>query len=335
MRYYSLSVSNPDTGEIIGKWESHPNGVFDPQAQNIIFDIPIAGYGSPTGAQTITIEGISLTDLQQAKSFAGLQFSLKAGMAQGLPLANPLQQGTIAEGVIFQSFGNWEGTEMTLDFVCYPTYYNFGNPTNIILNWKQGQLLSDALTQTFATALPNIPLEINISPSLVLTNDEIGFYPNFEGLAQHLKDVTKAQGHPVIIAYQAGKIMIADDTYNPPSIPVNFNDLVGQSTWIDVETMQVKTIMRGDITITSQINMPQGITNSPGFIITQPISLQNVMSGGLISVSQLAQAKNQSTFQNSFNVTEMRHLGNYRSPDGAQWVTIMNAVQNLNGVQNG
>ena len=313
MRFYSLLITDPATGNALRKWESHPGGVYDAQAPNIIFDIPIAGDGSPTGGQSIIIEGISLDDLVKSQDFTGLQFQLKAGMAQGLPLANPLQQGVIAQGSIFQSFGHWEGTEMSLAFVCYPDDYTLSTPGNFVISWQKGQQLSEALQQTDSTVFPKVPIDIHISPTLVTQNTEIGFHPNRTGLAQWVHQVTSAMGHPVTVIYQNGKINIADDTYTPPPMQINFTDLVGQPTWLDVNVLQVKFVMRGDITILSWMQMPQGMTSQPGFVTT-------------LQASQASRLKYESTFQDNFLVAEMRHLGNFRSPEGSAWVTIINGV---------
>ncbi len=311
MRRYKLVISDT-SGNILKTWESHPGGVYDAQAQNIIFDIPIAGDGYPIGGQSIIVEGISLEDLNSSSDFAGNQFQLSAGMAHGLPLANPLQYGVIASGSIFQSFGHWEGTEMSLALICYPGDYTLADPGNIVLAWKQGQPLSDALTQTYNTAYPGIPVNINIA-SMVPSNDEIGFFPNRTTLGQWILATTDGLGHPVVVAYQNGAFNIADDTYAPAPTQINFTDLVGQPTWIDVNRLQTKLVMRGDITINAQMMMPQGMTSQPGFVTTLQASLPS-------------RDRYKSTFQDTFTVLEMRHLGNFRSPEGASWVTIINGA---------
>jgi hypothetical protein len=39
-----------------------------------------------------------------------------------------------------------------------------------------------------------------------------------------------------------------------------------------------------------------------------------------------ALARQRSAFQGKFLVTQLRHVGRYRSPDAAAWITIINAV---------
>lgn len=317
MRYYELTLTTPSTdpnpGRVVKQWSSHPGGVFDPAAQNIEFDMLIAPYNTPIGGATIIIEGISLNDLQQAQQFTGLNLVLKAGMQTGLPLANPNQAGVIAAGFIFQSFGNWEGTEMTLAFVVYPNQYYMDTPGNVVLNWKANSSLSEALKSTINTAFPGVKTNINISPDLKLSHDEVGNWSSLTGLAQSLGPITQAQGHQVFIVMQNGVIEIFDDTYKPNPIQLQFTDLVGQPTWINVDIMQIKMVMRADITVGAYILMPQGLQSAPGIVLTQGQSLPSTQ-------------KYKSSFQGQFYVTEMRQIGNYRSPDGASWITVMNCA---------
>lgn len=296
--------------QIVKRWTTHPNGQYDPAAQNILFDFPIIPYNTPSGGQTLTIEGISLSDLQQGTKFAGLQFQLSAGMKAGLPLANQSQSGIIAVGTIFQSFANWEGTEMTLDFVVYPA--NLQN--NIVLTWRAGTQLSTALTQALNLAFPAIPVKMNIG-NYVQSHDEIGHWDSLEGMAQTIYGITysaKTQAG-VYISFQNGGIQVFDSSYVPKPVQIQFTDFVGQPTWLDVNVMQVKLVMRADLAVGSIIKMPPQLQNSPGQVLTLGNSLPSSMAY-------------QTAFNGSFQIIEMRHIGNLRSADGAQWVTLANCI---------
>lgn len=320
MRFYELTVSSPATSSeparVVKQWSSHPNGKYNPNAQNIEFDMPVTAFATPSGGQMITIEGISLDDLQRSKQFTGLNLSLKAGMSEGLPLNHPEQSGVIAIGYIFQSFGNWVGTEMSLHFVVYPNEFYIDSPGNIVLNWKNGTTLASALASTFKTAFPLVKANINISSSFKIFHDEVGYYPSLEALGAAIYELTAGTGNPVNIVFQKGQIFVYDNTNKPEPKQINFTDLVGQPSWINVNIMQVITVMRADIAVGSRIKMPQGFQNIPGLITTKAQSLPSSM-------------KYKSTFSGDFYVIDMRHLGNYRTHDGQSWVTIMNcAVSN-------
>lgn len=318
MRYYDISLTAQGATKPFKAWSSQTNGKFNPGALNVEFDIPVVTYGAPNGGQTITIEGISLQDLQQAQDFAGANLLMKAGMQQGLPLANPKQAGTIIAGRIFQSFGNWEGTEMTLDFVLYPSQFTLDSPGNIVLNWKAGTTLASALAQTLAVAYPSIKTTINISSQIVQSSDEVHRCSTLEQLASLIQSLTNGKflGSTyagVQITFQGGQILIYDSTYKPAAVQLSFLDFVGQPTWIAANTMQVKLIMRGDLQLGGQILMPKGLQSAPGIVQTSAASLPSSL-------------KYQSTFSGPFVINALRHLGNFRSASGADWVTIANCV---------
>jgi hypothetical protein len=314
MRYYDISLTPKGSTTPISVWSSHPNGTYDPAAPNVDFDMPVLPYGTPSGGQTVTIEGVSLQMVSQAKQLAGMNLTIKGGMQKGLPLANPAQAGVIIAGNIFQALGNWEGTEMSLDFVLYPAVFDYDNPGNFSFSWKSGQSLSDALKATLSIVYPDIPISISIGSNLVLGNDETHVCHTLDEFASYIGDLTEgALNQRVSITIQAGKIFVYDKTYQPPPIQIVFTDLIGQPTWIEPNIMQMKTVMRADLQLGSIITMPRGMKNAPGFVNTTAASLPS---------SQ----KYQSTFQNNFLITELRQIGSYRSQDAASWSTVFNCT---------
>lgn len=316
MRYYDLNIAPVGAKVPFRRWTSHPNGVFDPGALNVEFDMPLSTYDTPMGMQTITVHGISLQDLTNAQQFVGMQIVMKAGMQAGLPLANPKQAGTILVGQVFQSFGNWEGTEMTLDFVVTASIYGPTSPGNLVLNWTAGMELSTALLNCFAVAYPTYPTVINISSNLVAPEDHKGFYTSLDSLASWLRQYTSDQLlNTVYIAIQGGKIQIFDSLYSPPPTQLAFADMIGQPTWIAPNIMQVKTVMRADMVLGGILKMPQGLQNQPGIVLTS-------------AKSYPSNEKYQSAFQGTFKIIQLRQVGNFRTPDGASWATILNCSVN-------
>lgn len=319
MRYYELSVTPQGSSKPSRVWTSHPNNVIDRGALQIEYDALVGPYGTPTGASTITLRGIALKDLTQPQQFAGMTLELKAGMKAGLPLVNPSQAGTILKGQVFQAFGNWEGVNQTLDFVVLPGTYTLDNPGNFVLTWRAGTKLSDALLQTLDVAYPDAPISMNISSDLVQNHDEIGVYDTIDQLAQVVGDITEGVfDNRVTIGIQAGKIVVFDTTYSPAPVQLVFTDFIGQPTWINVNTIQVKLVARSDLQMGSIVRMPQGLQNLPGFVNTTASSYPSSI-------------KYQTTFQNNFIVQELRQIGNFRAADASQWVTIANCILNPNG----
>lgn len=317
MRYYELKITPQGSTTPFRTYTSHPNNVYDPAALNIEYDALVAPYGIPSGASTVTVYGIPLQDLTQAQQFAGMTLELKAGMRAGLPLVNPAQAGTILKGSIYQSFGNWEGVDQTLDFVVIPGTYTIDNPGNILLDWTAGMSLADALRQTFSVAYPGFNVSINISDDLVQNHDEPHICGTLDQLAQVVGDITEGVfDNRVTIGIQAGKIVVYDSTYKPSPIQLNFNDFVGQPTWIGVNTIQTKMVARADLQMGAIVKMPQGLQNAPGYIKTSTSAYPSSI-------------KYQTTFQNDFIINELRQIGNFRSPDAAQWSTIANCAMVL------
>lgn len=323
MRYYDLAVT-PASGGTPKRWTSYPSGNFDPAALNVLFDIPIATYATPIGMQTITVEGIKLSDISEAQQYAGQTLTLKAGMLGGLPLETPSQAGLITQGFIFQSFGNWIGTDMTLDFVVLPSVNTRSNPGNYTLNWQKGKSLQSALQNTLTGLIKPrggtaLPVSIHISGSYVNNHHVVHTAKTLEGLAAIVHTLTQYDTNgPVHITIQRGTVFVFDSTYQPAPVQIQFNDLIGQPTWVNVNTMQIKTVLRSDLQIGSIIQMPQGYQNEPGFVTVTQSALPSSL-------------RYKSTFTRQFQVIQVRQIGNFRSSDSGEWATLFNCIELPNG----
>ena len=130
------------------------NGQTLPGALNIEFDLPVYSFDAFEGQQFIRVWGVGLQMLGQAANLNGQNFQLYAGMQKGLPLANPAQAGLIAQGQVFQAFGNWEGVNQTLDLIINPGLAGPGQTQNIAWNWTANTSLSGALSTTLNQAFP-------------------------------------------------------------------------------------------------------------------------------------------------------------------------------------
>ena len=318
-RFYDIALSPaPSAGNanpaVSRRWTSYPNGKSDPGALNVQLDLLSSTFAVPMGNSTVSIDGIALSDLLQAQQFAGMQIVVKGGMQAGLPLANPAQAGVLLQGQIFQSFGNWVGTDMNLNFVIIPSSFTFANPGNFVVNWQPGQQLSDALATTLNAAFPGIGRVMNIGP-YVTNHPAIGYYHNLTQLARWVKSVTKSptsRGVDISLL-NSGQILISDGSVKTSAVQLAFTDLVGQPKWIDQNTMQFSTIMRADIQVATSVKMPVGLQNAPGIVQTAASSLPSSL-------------KYKTSFQGEFIIQAVRHVGNFRDPDGAQWVTVFQAA---------
>lgn len=340
MRFYAITITNPATGKLIqpgyfksinAPWSygSFLNGQTLTNALNIEMDIPISTYNNPRQGSFLRIWGVSLGELSQAANLnastfgPGMGITISAGMARGLPLANPAQAGVIVQGSIFQAFGNWEGTSQTLDMELLPPMGTDAAPSNIVINWKAGTPLSQAIAATLKSAFPTYTVNVAISPNLVLSHNQTGAYPTLSDFASYIYELSLSiiggTYIGVSIAVYGTMIQVYDGTqpYGATSITnpkqINFQDLIGQPTWISPTTINFKTVMRADIHIGDYVKMPANVV-AP-YVLTAPgAAFPN------------APSRNKSIFQGAFLVQEMHHFGNYRQPTAEAWVTTFDAV---------
>lgn len=342
MRYYSLQLSNPKTGAVIvpsddgfttgtgptfsSLYREPMTGRLlpDPGALNIELDIPVLQLAKPQGAFRVKLHGVGLRMLGQAANLAGLRFQLKAGMSPGLPLANPAQAGIIAEGVVFQSWGNWAGTDQTLDMLINP-----GPPgttesifdRNLSFFWPAGSSLYDAINAALDAALPEFKRQVFIDPRLTLNHDEAGWYATPSQWASYLLGITQPLGEQILgFSYPGVQVTATGDTIyvfdgtQKASIltQLNFEDLVGQPTWVGGTQISFQTVLRADIGVGNSIRFPPGIV--PPYALTS-------LAAGAAATSPSVPLPAKSIFQGDFVVNEVHHFGTFRDPSGDAWIT--------------
>lgn len=327
MRYYSIVITDPTNGNVItpaslrgvspsATYTSFLNNATLTAALNVEIDAPVYSFAKPSGAAYVRVWGISLQEISQSSDLNGKAIQVYAGMQKGLPLANPKQNGLIVQGYIFQAFGNWVGTDMTLDIVIVPSPTT-NAPPNIVIDWKKGTPLSQAIASTLKTAFPDYkePV-IDISPDLVLSSDEPGFYSNIATFAQYVKQVslgiiqTNYAGVDIILKEKT--FVVYDGTNEASPTQIKFQDMIGQPTWIGPSAVSVKFVMRADLAVGGFLKFPNWPkANIPVFATSQtvsPLTNENL------------------TFQGTFKITSVHHLGNFRQPDASSWVTVVEAT---------
>ena len=316
MRYYDAKIYD-DSGAIIRRFTSlNPQGTFNPGAHMVEFDIQRYGLSTPKGQSLFRVWGVSIEEIRQAsQNYFRKKFTLEVGMSAGLPLANPRQAGLVAEGIILQPFGNWQGIEQSIDFIITAGGGSNDDPKNIVMEWPARQKLSTALFFSLQRAFPDKKITIDIDDGLVLDYDNPGFYNTLSQLARQLnqqsRSIIKKPGYNgVEIALSPGEIKVWDGTLVKQPTQINFVDLVGQPTWIEAAKVSVRLVMRADIQVGDYIKMPAGALS-------------------VTTAGSYSQYRNQSAFTGNLMVTDCRLIGNSRQPDGNSWVTILEAVPTL------
>lgn len=320
MRFYDIQIEGDYPIRYTSWVENRP----DPGALLVEMDIPVAPFATPFGNPWVRVHGISVQQISQAVNLKGQTISVYGGMKPGLPLATSAaedqQAGLLAKGEIYQAYGNWIGNTQTLDIVMLANG-NSVDQLNIVLDWKEGTPLEQALKTALNTALPGVPVNIQISPNLVLPRYDGGPYTSLESFGQHIRAVTKpilGEGYEgVEIVMQNGAVSVFDGTASTASTgrgptttsgpkKIRFHDLIGQPTWIEYPTIQLAAVMRADLSVGDTIVLPEG----------QYTTTQQSQS----------QFRDKSTQQGSFLIKSVHHVGNSRAPGAGNWTTVIDAV---------
>ena len=318
MRYYRIDIGGQTA------YTSHPNGptsLPDPGALNVEIDIPVGPEHLPMGGAMVRVWGIGLQVIAQSSSLTGKSISVYGGMGVGLPLATVQepQAGLLVQGSIYPAFGNWILTDQTLDLIISskPAEGEY-KPANLVHQAKQGQQLGDAVKQTLQRAYPSYTVNVQLSNKLVMPHDDTGFYQSAEQFSDYIRKIStsifgggsfESQTNYLgaRIAFSGQTITVSDGTDNSSSAKtINFYDLLGQPTWLGFNKIQVKTIMRGDINLLDKVTLPPSLATT--------------------SAASNPQLRDNSVFQGTFQVQQIRHVGNFRQPDGMSWNTTFDMV---------
>jgi hypothetical protein len=323
----SVNVTAQAPSQLLREYTSYPKvgagNQNDPGALNVVLDAYVYEFGEPQGLMSVSVHGVSIADLSQASNFTGCSFYMYAGFQSGLPLNNPNQAGLILQGAIFQSFGNWIGTEMSLDFVIAPPGAMAAQNSNISFVWKAGTPLATALASTLGAAFPGVKQNIAINPNLVLAHDETGVYQSLPPFAQYLKTITASilgGTYPgVSLCWTPTQLNAYDQSTQSSPVQIAFSDLLGQPVWLNPNIIQIVCPMRADLNVNSYISMPKGILGNPANPAGAP--------GAVITTSASHPEQRQtSIFNGIFQIIKVHHMGIFRQPDGEAWVTVFDAT---------
>jgi hypothetical protein len=163
----------------------------------------------------------------------------------------------------------------------------------------------------------------NISTLLIPKNTQVGVYTTLQSFSSWLTQFTKALGQPTYgKSYGGVRIVINGNTMTaydgqgpvaPKTIPLAFNDMIGQPTWLAPTEISVKTVLRADIQTGNFITFPPGI-QSPYALTTSGVAYPN------------APAASKTAFQGSFVVNEIHQFAHFRQPDADSWSTAIRAA---------
>ncbi len=309
MRYYTIVITNA-AGKVVRNYTSFPNGRPDLNALDIELDIQLAPSHQPVGNSFVRIWGISLQEIAQAPQYNGMTIQVYGGMQKGLPLANPAQAGLLVSGSIQQAFGNWVGTSQTLEFYFGVQTGSAAAPKNLVLNWLAKKPLGPALTACLSAGYPGYSVSVDVRASLIQARDEISYHGTLTQLAEFVNDLTRKivggaySGVNIVLKEKA--FSIYDGTTPKKPKMIQFNDLIGQPTYSDFAEISIMTVMRSDLNIGDYIQLPATRVT--------------------VTANSLSQFRQSSTFQGTFLLTYLRHLGRFRQRDAGSWTTLVKII---------
>ena len=287
-------------------------------AMQVNIDIPVAPQHIIAGQGYIRVFGVPITLINQASQYYGAKVEVRAGMSRGLPLANQQQSGIIATGAVVQAVGDWEGGQIYLDFFLVASMGIDVAP--YVVDVKAGASLDDALRQTLSAALPDLTIVMNAS-QLISNYAQTAVYGSLTQVSKFAKnfshDINQVENYNGLsITVQNGKVIVDDGTKTTASKIIKFVELIGKPTWINGGEVQFRTVMRGDISIYD-------------FVKFEP---NQVM---LETAQSYANLRNISNFSSTYQIIQIRHLGNNRQQGGDNWVSIFNCVPQQSWVNYG
>jgi hypothetical protein len=362
MRFYDIvirqngKVFHPDSMQGMGFTDVSYSSLTssrlpNPSALDLYIDIPAFFMSAPRQGAMIRLSGISLKDIAQVTHLVDADIEVYAGMLDGyLPLAKHFSPDLLTKGLIWQTSGNWEPNNTTLDiYITTPTTRNpalgTGARANLAFEWPVGQPLKSALQKFLDQAYgkssgnPNgATITLEISDQLIARAPFVGNYGDFTEFCQQLKRFTQdgfrtikrldnAPYRGVELFWRNNTIYAVDGT-QPPStgssthtekspLEIKFEELIGQPGWKTFNELVFKTIMRGDIALADYIKLPSTLA-SP-YVLTGGGGQQapnDQLGMGLPS-------KNSLTFSGTFQVQEVRHVGQFRQATGLSWTTTV------------
>jgi hypothetical protein len=242
---------------------------------------------------------------------------VKGGMAKGLPLTDPSQQGILLSGNIYQAFGNWQGTEISLDLIAAPPFGTEQDPLNFTSPWNQGETLEQMVRNALLQAYPTIKasdITGGFNPDLISVATQPFTYQTLDQFAAAVERASKTIitdpnyiGAQIVQTPNGFYLYDASNLASAPVKQLTFTDFIGNATWQGFGTINFKTVLRGDLAVGMVIKMP-------------PRS--NIVN----ALNSYTQYRDRISFQNNFLISRLRHVGNSRQASADSWCTVVDAI---------
>jgi hypothetical protein len=115
----------------------------------------------------------------------------------------------------------------------------------------------------------------------------------------------------VNISSFSNTINVWDGTYPVSSGDISYLDLIGQPTWLNINTVSIKIVLRGGLHIGGTVTLPQTLV---GF------------GGADSQVGGVPDQRSHISLPGSYLIVKVLHIGDFRNPDGASWSTNLEVL---------
>jgi hypothetical protein len=238
-----------------------------------------------------------------AASAIGIPAIPLGGVLAQIPLATFGDASATVNGITTSLFGGGGGGLSLI------------KPLNLIHNLMPNMPLKDGIQQTLSKAFPKAKLNILIREGLKLAYQDAGMHQNLDQYSQYIQKLSNSIAGTknylgVHMSSHSDTIDVWDGTTPVTEGVISNIDLIGQPTWIDINKISIKTVLRADLHV--------------GGTVTLPPTLINVTEQS--TQAWTSEQKATITFTGSFLITKVLHIGDFRNPDGSSWSSNYEAL---------
>jgi hypothetical protein len=272
---------------------------------------------SPTaiGAPSPTVPSITQYDRTGPRSIDRM-FRNRVQGVQGLPNSSAI---TDLGGNIVKLVSNFDiGPATSVVGGMTSSFFGGGNiaplsqPLNLIHNMMPGMDLSSAIQDTLSKAFPQANINVLISQGIKMGYQDAGMYQSLEQYSDYIQKLSQSvlgsKNYQGVQLTSYNNTLTALDFTKPVSNgDINYLDLIGQPTWLDIATISVKVVLRGGLHVGSYVTLPQTLVNFAGADAAIPMGAPD--------------QRTHISLPGVYWVDKILHIGDFRNPDGASWST--------------
>jgi hypothetical protein len=309
MRYFDIAIFSKD-GAIIERFRSHDDlSSWKEGALQIELSAAVSLNADAQEGTLLKIFGVPRKYLQQQYNLNECRIEVFAGMGKGFPLAKPQQRGMLLKGTILETSPILEQGNVILTLYITANVINTRkNPTDIFFKIRKGEQFDNAIKNALSGNIT-----VNISSRLVADYNIDKYFKTFEDFISYLKAVSKhtikdSNYNGIDATHRGGGIIITDfSSASGKTIKIDYSDLIGQPTFRSIGEIDARVVLRADIGIGDLVEFPDRM---------------NVQFGQGFQLN----ARQQTTFKGTWQVTELHHIGSSRGDAGDSWVTVIKAI---------